>query len=136
MQIQYLATFGRIILGLYFLAAGTGKIFGPVALPQVEHMTANGVPFAEVMFVLAGACETIAGICFIIGLHTRLVAILLALFTVLVSIVLHAFWKETGHDQFIQMMMFLKNIATAAGLLGFAGFGSGPLAVDRIYEGK
>ena len=136
MPIQYLATFGRIILGLYFLAAGASKVFGPIPLPQIEHMAANGVPAAETLFILAGACELTAGICFVIGLHTRLVAVLLALFTVIVSIVLHAFWKETGHDHFVQMMMFMKNMATAAGLLGFAGLGSGPLAVDHLYEGK
>jgi putative oxidoreductase len=51
----------------------------------------------------------------------------------MVSVVLHAFWKDTGHEQMVQMIMFMKNIATAAGLLAFAGFGPGPLAVDRIF---
>lgn len=134
MSPQLFATFGRIIIGLYFLAAGAGKAFAPLPPDQIQHMMENGIPMAELMFVLSAACELIAGLCFIIGLHVRLVAILLALFTVLVSVTLHAFWKvPAGHEQMIQMLMFLKNIATMGGLLAFAGFGSGPLALDRLY---
>ena len=133
MQVQLLATIGRIVLGLYFLAAGAGKIFNPAPPEQIAHMIANGVPWPELNYTLAAACEATAGICFIIGLHVRLVAILLAIFTVFVSVLLHAFWKETGHESFVQMMMFMKNIATAAGILAFAGFGSGPLALDRWF---
>jgi putative oxidoreductase len=136
MQVQTLATIGRIILGLYFLAAGAGKIFNPAPPEQIAHMVANGVPWPELSFTLAAACETTAGICFIIGLHVRLVALLLALFTVGVSVLLHAFWKETGHEQFVQMIMFMKNFATAGGLLAFAGFGAGPLALDRWFGVK
>lgn len=131
---QFFATFGRVILGLYFLAAGAGKIFSPVPVDQIAHMTAQGIPSAELMFVLAGACETIAGICMIIGLQVRLVAALLAAFCVLTSVTLHAFWAAPeGHDKFVQMIMFMKNIATMGGLLAYVGFGSGPLAVDKAY---
>jgi putative oxidoreductase len=137
MPIHIAATVGRIVLGLYFLAAGAGKILGPLPADQIAHMTDHGIPAAELSFVLAGACETIAGICMIIGLHVRLVAALLAAFCVLVSIPLHAFWAEPqGHEKMVQMIMFMKNMATASGLLAFVGFGSGPLSVDRIYGVK
>ena len=133
MPIQTFATVGRVLLGLYFLMAGLSKAFDPAPPQQIAHMIANGVPMPELMFTLAAACELTAGLCFIIGLHVRLVATLLALFTVGVSVVLHAFWKETGHEQFVQMLMFMKNIATAAGILAFVGFGSGPFALDNRY---
>ncbi|MFM9864371.1 MAG: DoxX family protein [Micropepsaceae bacterium] len=131
---HYAATLGRILLGLYFLAAGSGKIMAPPPLEQIAHMTANGIPAADLMYVLTGACETIAGICMVLGLHTRLVALLLAIFCVLASVTLHAFWKEPeGHEKFVQMIMFMKNMSTMAGLLAFVGFGSGPLSLDRFY---
>lgn len=136
MQVQTFATIGRIVLGLYFLMAGMGKAFDPAPVQQVAHMVANGIPAPELMFTLAAACEATAGLCLIIGLHVRLVASLLALFTVGVSVLLHAFWKETGHEQIVQMLMFMKNIATAAGLLAFVGFGSGPFAIDNRYGVK
>jgi putative oxidoreductase len=136
MQVQTFATIGRVVIGLYFLMAGMGKAFAPAPAEQIAHMVANGVPSPELMFALAAACEATAGLCFIIGLHVRLVAALLALFTVGVSVLLHAFWKETGHEQIVQMLMFMKNIATAAGILAFLGFGSGPYAVDNLYGVK
>ena len=130
----FFATLGRIVLGLYFLAGGAGKILGPIPVEQIAHMAANGIPSAELMYVLAGACETTAGICMILGLHTRLVAILLALFCVLTSVTLHAFWREPeGHEKFVQMIMFMKNMSTMAGLFAFVGLGSGPLSLDRFY---
>ena len=81
MQVQTLATIGRIILGLYFLAAGAGKIFNPAPPEQIAHMVATFVPWPELKFTLAAACEATAGLCFIIVLHVRLVAMLLGAFT-------------------------------------------------------
>ncbi|MGH8595808.1 MAG: DoxX family membrane protein, partial [Gammaproteobacteria bacterium] len=63
MPVHLFATLGRIVVGLYFLAAGAGKISGPIPIDQIAHMTAQGIPAAEYMYVLAGACETIAGLC-------------------------------------------------------------------------
>jgi putative oxidoreductase len=134
MPIHFAATLGRIILGVYFQAAGAGKIASLPPPDQIAHTANSGIPSPELMFVLAGACEAIAGICLIIGLHVRLVSFLLAGFCILASVTLHAFWLEPeGHEKFVQMLMFMKNMATMAGLLAFVGFGSGPLAIDRLY---
>ena len=135
LPMQYFATFGRIVMGLYFLAGGLGKILGPTPLDQIAHMAAQGIPAAEQLFALAGACELIGGLCMIVGLHTRLVAFLLALFCILVSVTLHAFWQmPDGHDKFIQLIMFMKNMTTMAGLFAFVGFGSGPLSLDKVFD--
>lgn len=140
MPVELVATLGRVMLGAYFLLGGAGKIFGSSDNGQVAHMAANGIPFAEYMFPLAGACEIVGGVTLLIGLHTRLVSLLLAGFVILVSVTLHAFWQTSpdgsDHEQFVQMIMFLKNMTTFAGLLAFVGFGSGPLAVDNFYKEK
>ena len=141
MPVQFVATVGRVLLGAYFLLGGAAKIFSASDGGQIAHMAASGIPFAEYLFPLAGACELIGGVTMIIGIHTRLVALLLAAFVILVSVTLHAFWHpiESGadqHEQFVQMIMFLKNMTTFAGLLSFVGFGSGPLAIDNFYREK
>jgi putative oxidoreductase len=133
MQIAWLATLGRIVMGLYFLAAGFNKIMNPGAAEPIEIMTGAGIPWPDLMFTLAAVCETTAGICLVIGLHVRLVSFLLALFVVFVSTIFHAFWTLEGKDAQIQMMMFLKNIGTASGLLAFTGLGGGPLSIDRRF---
>lgn len=140
MPVESVATVGRVIFGAYFLLGGVAKIFGASDGGQIAHMAANGVPLAQYMFPLAGACEIIGGVTLMVGLHTRLVALLLAGFVILVSVVLHAFWRlnESGaeHEQFVQLIMFMKNMTTFAGLLAFVGFGSGPLAIDNFYREK
>lgn len=133
MNTQYLATIGRIIIGLFFLAAGASKIINPAPVQQIAHMIDSGVPWPELMFALAAACETTAGLCFILGLHVRLVSLLLFAFTVFVSVLLHAFWTFEGHERTVQMIMFLKNIALSGGLLAFAGFGPGKLSLDNWF---
>jgi putative oxidoreductase len=136
MPLHLVATAGRVILGAYFLLGGLGKIFGASDGGEIAQMATHGIPYAEYMFPLSGACEIIGGFTLVIGLHTRLVAFLLAAFVILVSVTLHAFWQMTGagHEQFVQMIMFLKNMTTFAGLLAFIGFGSGPLAIDNFYR--
>ena len=133
MNTQHLATIGRIIIGLFFLAAGASKIINPAPVQQIAHMIDSGVPWPELMFTLAAACETTAGLCFILGLHVRLVSLLLFAFTVFVSVLLHAFWTFEGHERTVQMIMFLKNIALSGGLLAFAGFGPGKLSLDNWF---
>ena len=139
MPVQFVATVGRVILGAYFLLGGAGKIFGSSDGGQIAHMAANGIPFAEYLFPLSGACELIGGLTLLIGLHTRLVSLLLAGFVILVSVTLHAFWRPVEgayHEQFVQLIMFMKNMTTLAALLAFVGFGSGPLAIDNFYREK
>jgi putative oxidoreductase len=140
MPVEFVATVGRVMLGAYFLLGGVAKIFGASDGGQITHMTANGIPLAQYMFPLAGACEIIGGVTLLLGLHTRLVALLLAGFVILASVTLHAFWRftESGaeHEQLVQMIMFMKNMTTFAGLLAFVGFGSGPLAIDNLYREK
>jgi putative oxidoreductase len=137
MPVEFLATVGRAIVGAYFLLAGVGKIFSPNDGGQVAHMTSAGIPNADWLFPLAGACEIVGGLTLLLGLHTRLVAFLLASFVVLASVTMHKFWgaAATGdQEQFTQMIMFMKNMTTFAGLLAFVGFGSGPLAIDNLYD--
>jgi putative oxidoreductase len=132
MNMQYLATIGRIIIGLFFLAAGASKMGNPSPASLIALID-SGMPWPELMYTLTAACETTAGLCFILGLHVRLVSLLLFVFTVLVSILLHAFWSFDAPERTTQMIMFLKNIALSGGLLAFAGFGAGKLSLDNWF---
>lgn len=134
MNTTYMATIGRIIMGLFFLAAGTFKVIAPAPTDQMARMIDSGMPWPELMFTLAAACETTAGLCFILGLHVRLVSLLLFAFTVFVSILLHAFWTFEGSERTVQMIMFLKNMGLSGGLLAFAGFGAGKLSLDNWFS--
>ncbi len=63
--------------------------------------------------------------------HTRLVAVIMALFTVATAV----FFRSNFADPNMQIH-FLKNIAMAGGLLQVAAFGAGSLSLDALLRGK
>lgn len=134
MAIHLFQTIARLIIGLYFLAAGTSK-FGPLPVEMITKMTATGIPNAEQLYMLAAACEVIGGVCLIIGLQVRLVAFLLAAFVAYVSWKLHDFWQmpQGETETMTQMVLFLKNMAIMGGLFALVAHGSGPASADHAY---
>ena len=113
---------GRVLLGAIFLMSGLGKI-GAYA-GTAGYMASVGVPGALLPAVIA--LEVLGAIAIIIGWKTRITAVLLAGFTLLAGVLFH----NNFADQ-IQMIMFLKNVSIAGGLLLLVGNGAGALSLDR-----
>jgi putative oxidoreductase len=61
---------------------------------------------------------------------TRWSALALALFTLVASLVFHAFWSAPPEQQFVQQLLFMKNVAVAGGLLFVAGAGAGAWSLE------
>jgi putative oxidoreductase len=117
---------GRSCLAAIFLLSGISKL-GQYTSTQ-SYMAASGVP--EALLPLVILLEVIGGLAIILGWQTRIAALLLAGFTVAAGLLFHA----NFHDQ-VQMIMFLKNIAIAGGLLVVFVRGAGPWSLDaRRYE--
>ena len=51
-------------------------------------------------------------------------------FTLLAAFIFHAYWSAPPDQQFLQKLMFLKNLAIAGGLFFVASWGAGGLSVD------
>ena len=115
---------GRVLLSLLFLMAGLGKI-GDIAGTQ-GYMTAMGVPAAGVLLPLVIALEVGGALALIVGWQTRLVAFLLAGFSLLSALIFH----HDFSDQ-MQMILFLKNVSIAGGLLVVVAHGAGALSIDN-----
>src|SRR4051812_20959235 len=88
---------GRTLLASMFLVAGLGKITG-LAGTQA-YMQSMGVPGALLPLVIA--LEVLGAIAIIVGYRTRLVALVLAGFTLVAAVIFHG-----GADQ-MQQIMFL-----------------------------
>ena len=115
---------GRVLLSVLFLVSGLSKI-GAYA-GTAGYMAALGVPGALLPVVIA--TEVMGAIAIILGWKTRLVAFLLAGFTLLSAAIFH----NNFADQ-IQQIMFLKNVAIAGGFLLLVAHGSGALSLDRRF---
>lgn len=116
---------GRIMISAIFLVTGLGKIAGYAATQG--YMTAMGVP--GMLLPLVIALEVGGSIAIILGWHTRLVAFLLAGFSVLAALIFH----HALGDQ-VQFLMFMKNIAIAGGFLLLVARGPGAWSLDARAE--
>jgi len=113
---------GRTLLSVLFLLSGLSKIGAYAA--TAAYMTSVGVPSALLPVVIA--TEVLGAFAVILGWHTRIAAFLLAGYSLLAALIFHANFADQ-----IQMIMFLKNVSIAGGLLLLVGNGAGPLSLDR-----
>lgn len=116
---------GRIMISAIFLVTGLGKVAGYAATQG--YMTAMGVP--GMLLPLVIAVEVGGSIAIILGWHTRLIAFLLAGFSVLAALIFH----HALGDQ-AQFLMFMKNIAIAGGFLLLVARGPGEWSLDARAE--
>ncbi|WP_250622938.1 DoxX family protein [Pinirhizobacter soli] len=113
---------GRVLIAALFLLSGMSKITAYTA--TAGYMASVGVPGAILPLVIA--TEVLGSLAIILGWKTRIVAVLMAGFTLLTGILFH----NNFADQ-IQMIMFLKNVSITGAFLLLAVHGAGPLSLDR-----
>jgi putative oxidoreductase len=119
---------GRIAIAALFLPAGLNKLMGVEG--TTGYFTSLGLPAVAVLVWVVIAIEILGGLALILGYRTRVVAIGLAIFTLLASIAGHAFWAAPVDAAFIQQLLFFKNIAVIGGLLVLASSGAGKFSID------
>jgi putative oxidoreductase len=120
---------GRVGLGALFAWSGARKLMDPTGLTGM--LTSKGWPAPMAMAYLAGAVEVIGGVLLVIGLKARSAAFALIVFTIIATILAHAFWQLDGAARIQQQIQFFKNVAIIGGLLFVFGRGAGPLSADR-----
>ncbi len=123
---------GRIAIAALFLPAGVNKLMGVEG--TTGYFASLGLPAVVVLVWVVIAIEILGGLALILGYHTRVVAIGLALFTLLASIAGHAFWAAPADAAFIAQLLFFKNIAVIGGLLVLASCGAGKFSIDGFQQ--
>jgi len=123
-----LALAGRLLLAALFIPAGISKLTGFAG--TVGYISSVGIPMPEVAAVLAIIIELGAGLALLLGFGTRIAALVLAVFTTVASVIFHNYWSVPADQQFVQQLLFFKNIAVVGGLLTFVGWGAGSWSVD------
>jgi putative oxidoreductase len=124
MNITTLPVIGRILLAAIFVLSGFGKLMAPAA--TIAYIQSTGLPFATLGLVIAIAVELGGGLLLAAGYKTRLVAAVLAAFSIVTGL---AFHHAIGDQN--QMIHLLKNFAMAGGLLQVAAFGAGAYSIDN-----
>ena len=123
-----LALAGRLLLASYFLRAGISKLSG--FAETVGYISSTGLPLPQAAAALALVVEFVGGVAVIAGYGTRVVAIVLAMFTLVASFFSHNYWALPADQQMIQQVLFMKNVAVVGGLLTLAAWGAGAWSMD------
>ena len=118
---------GRIFLSALFLIEGVGKLFAQEQV--ITYMEDYGVP--GILFIPAVIVEILFPLLLIVGYKTRLAALVLALFTLTVTIIFH-----TDFDDGMQLISFLKNLAITGGFMIVIAYGSNKFSLDYFLKSK
>jgi putative oxidoreductase len=122
-QSPHVAALGRLLIALIFLMSGLGKIAAPTMTQG--YIASVGLPFPLAGYLIAIAVEVGCGILLVIGFQTRIVALVIAVFSIATALSFHHDFADQN-----QMIHFLKNIAIAGGLLQIVAFGAGSFSID------
>jgi putative oxidoreductase len=122
-QYSLAATFGRLLIAAIFLMSGLGKIANPEMTQG--YIASAGLPFPLLAYLIAVAVEVGGGALLVVGFQTRIVSIVLAIFTIAAALSFHHNFADQN-----QMVHFLKNIAITGGLLQVVAFGAGRFSID------
>ena len=119
----YAALVGRVLFASMFLLFGYGKLTAYSG--AVGYMGSLGVPAPSLFVLIAIVVEIGGGLLILAGYQTRVVALLLGVYTLVAAFI--------GHFQFAdpnQFEHFMKNIALVGGSLAFVACGGGAYSLD------
>jgi putative oxidoreductase len=125
---KYALLAGRILFSLIFLMSS----FSHFSPESAGFAAAKGVPAASVLVPISGVVELLGALSIILGYKTKWGALLIVIFLLPVTFMLHNFWTATDPmAQQMDMAMFMKNIGLLGGALIISYFGAGPLSIDN-----
>jgi putative oxidoreductase len=125
-QTDTIALIGRVLIGVLFLMAGLSKLGAPAATQG--YITSVGLPAPFAAYGVAVLIEVVGSVLLIVGFQVRVVAAVLALFTLVTALFFHNNFADQN-----QMIHFFKNVAILGGLLQVAAFGAGKLSLDNRF---
>ncbi len=125
----------RILGSSMFITHGWGKLFGEQAQSLTEGMTVLNIggvvsipTFINLLFI-AGIVEVFGGICLVLGLFTRPIALIVSIQMVFAYFIAHIAWFPTLNRGELAAMYFLVYLVIFA-------YGAGPYSVDALLAKK
>jgi putative oxidoreductase len=119
----------RLLLAALFVPSGFHTL-GDIA-GSANYFAGLGLPLPTLAAWGTGLFELIAGLAILLGLQTRIAALLLAAFCIAAGFIGHS--GQGGGDAtltFLHSQMLMKDIAIAGGFLALAMAGAGAWSLD------
>jgi putative oxidoreductase len=119
---------GRTLLALIFVLSGLQHFTGNL----ISYAEGQGVPLPILTVPLSGLLAVIGGLSIMLGYKARIGGLMLILFLVPVTLIMHNFWAiEDAAEAGNQMVHFMKNVSMLGGAILIASFGAGPISMDH-----
>jgi putative oxidoreductase len=117
----------RVLFSFIFIFSGLNHFSGD----SIEYAASHGLPLTDILVPLSGLILLLGGISIALGYHARTGAILLLIFLLPTTFLMHSFWlmQEPQQIQY-EMVQFMKNISLMGGALLIAFYGAGPVSLD------
>ncbi|HEY1677214.1 MAG TPA: DoxX family protein [Candidatus Sulfotelmatobacter sp.] len=119
---------GRLFFAVLFVLAGLNHFKSAT----IAYAASQGAPLASIAVPFSGVLALAGGLSVLIGYRAKVGALLIALFLIGVTPVMHAFWNVSDpimHQ--MQWVMFMKNLSMLGGALLISQFGAGPWSLDN-----
>jgi len=144
-----LITFGRIVFAVLFIYSGATKLFdvqataaavaAKVVVPAViapytaQLETATGMQLPQLLAIVSGAWEILAGLMIALNVGVRFFSVLMIIYVLLVTFYFHDFWNQAPPDNGKTLVDALKNLSLIGALFMLAGYGRGPRITEAAY---
>jgi putative oxidoreductase len=123
---------GRVLMALIFVKSGFGKLLDINAFSA--SLASKGVPLAGVFSIIGSCVEFFGGLAILLGWQTRYAAALIAVFTVMATLISHRYWEFSDAVRRAQEVNFQKNICIIGGYVLLVATGGGRLSLDRLVQ--
>lgn len=121
---------GRLLIVYIFATSALGKIFDWSG--NVAYMQRFNLPWIPLLLGAAVVIEVVGSICLVTGYHARWAAVVMFLYTIALTLLLHNYWSlPAGELRGMRETHFRKNLAIAGGLLMLAYAGPGRWSLGR-----
>ncbi|MDH3747271.1 MAG: DoxX family protein [Gammaproteobacteria bacterium] len=126
-QAAWLMLIARISIAVVFLVSGVHK--GVWYQKAVSEFQRDSIPLIWLTLPATIVLHLVASTFLIIGYRTQEAALALAIFTVLATLKVHAYWRLPKEQQLSRSRITTANLAIIGGLLLLAAVGPGDIAL-------
>ena len=127
---KYVCLISRVLFSLYFYFTGIMYILETNYF--AKPAAALGLIFANYFLIIIGIIFILGATGILIGYKVETSSIVLFISLLIVSAILHPFWKyDEIQLAILHLGIFLRNIGLAAACLLFFYFGSGDISVQK-----
>jgi putative oxidoreductase len=127
---KFVPVLGRFLLALVFVLSGYGKIWGIGT--TAGYMASHGIPLPNILVYGVVLLELGGGLALMVGLFTRPLALIFALYLVTLALVFHNYWAMPEAQMHAQQTAFMEHLSMLGGMLYVFAFGAGPWSLDAL----